>query len=106
MNKKQHPFFNGEWEDFELEFIESHIPLWKKNIIKVVSDLFVYRIEIGMSQSELAQKIGTTQSAITRFERMGRTPTLEFIYRVAEGLGVELKPLEVVIQRDTSHTEQ
>ena len=48
-----------------------------------------------MSQAELAEKIGTTQSVITRFERMGRVPTLEFIYRVAKGLGVYIEPLSI-----------
>ncbi len=95
MKKKRHAFFNGEWEDFELEFIESYIPLWRQNIMKVVSDLFIHRMEIEMSQAELAEKIGTTQSVITRFERMGRTPSLEFIYRVAKGLGVNIKPLSI-----------
>lgn len=93
--KKQHPFLRGDWEDFELEFIESHIPIWKQNIASVVSDLFIRRLELEMSQAELAEKIGTTQSVITRFERMGRVPTLEFIYRVAKGLGVYIEPLSI-----------
>lgn len=95
MTKKRHPFFNGDWEDFELEFIESHIPVWKQNIASVVSDLFIRRLELEMSQAELAEIIGTTQSVITRFERMGRVPTLEFIYRVAKGLGVYIEPLSI-----------
>ncbi len=93
--KKQRTFFNEDWEDFELEFIDSYIPLWEQNIIQVVSDLFVHRIKTGVSQAELAKRIKTTQSVITRFERMGRTPTLEFIYRVAKGLDVNIKPLSI-----------
>ena len=60
-----------------------------------MSDLFIRRLELEMSQAELAEKIGTTQSVITRFERMGRVPTLEFIYRVAKGLGVYIEPLSI-----------
>lgn len=95
MTNKRHAFLRGEWEDFELEFYDSFVPLWEQNIIRVVSDLFIRRIKIRMSQAELAEKIGTTQSVITRFERKGRTPTLEFIYRVAKGLDVNIKPLSI-----------
>lgn len=95
MTNKRHTFLNGEWEDFELDFYDSYVPQWEQNIIRVVSDLFIRRIKIRMSQAELANTIGTTQSVITRFERMGRVPTLEFIYRVAKGLGVYIEPLSI-----------
>lgn len=100
MKKRRHTFLRGDWEDFELDFYDSYVPLWEQNIIRVVSDLFIRRIKMRMSQAELAEKIGTTQSVITRFERKGRTPTLEFIYRVAKGLGVNIKPLS--IKKDSS----
>ncbi|MDD3536127.1 MAG: helix-turn-helix transcriptional regulator [Candidatus Cloacimonetes bacterium] len=95
-NTRRTHFFSGEWEDFELDFIEKHFPLWKQNIIQVVSRLLKHRLRMAMSQEELAERIGTTQSAIARFERLKRMPSLEYIYRVAEGLGAEIKPLKLL----------
>jgi predicted transcriptional regulator len=44
-----------------------------------------------MSQKELAIKMGTSQSAIARFERGNINPTLEFVSRIAEALNVKLE---------------
>lgn len=49
------------------------------------------RLQEGLTQSELARKIGTKQSAISRLERGSYNPTLSFLRKVAEGLGVKLK---------------
>jgi len=69
---------------------------WQKNVYSIVADLDVYRIKQRMSQAELAKRMDTSQSVITRFERMGRIPTIEFIYKVAEALGVELEGLQII----------
>jgi len=45
----------------------------------------------NMSQKELAKKIGTSQSAIARFERGNINPTLEFVSRLAEALDAKLE---------------
>lgn len=44
----------------------------------------------GLSQQELAELTGTTQSAIARFERGGRPPRIDTLLRVAEALDCEL----------------
>jgi ribosome-binding protein aMBF1 (putative translation factor) len=44
----------------------------------------------GMSQSELARRIGSTQPAIARLEAGGVAPTIETLSRIAAALGVEL----------------
>jgi len=49
------------------------------------------RIEKGLSQKELAQKIGTKQSAISRLESGTYNPSLSFLQKVGEALGAELK---------------
>ncbi len=50
----------------------------------------------GMSQRELAQLVGTTQSAIARLERGGRPPRIDTLLRIADALDcdlvVELRP--------------
>ncbi|MGC9384404.1 MAG: helix-turn-helix domain-containing protein [Kosmotogaceae bacterium] len=48
------------------------------------------RGELEISQEELADLLGTTQSVISRFENLGRKPGYDFIKRVTEKLGGEL----------------
>ena len=48
------------------------------------------RTERGLSQRELAELTGTTQSAIARLERGGRPPRIDTLLRIAEALDCEL----------------
>jgi DNA-binding XRE family transcriptional regulator len=54
------------------------------------------RTELGMSQRELAELTGTTQSAIARLEAGGRPPRIDTLLRIADALDcdlhVELRP--------------
>jgi transcriptional regulator with XRE-family HTH domain len=52
----------------------------------------VYRLrtDAGLTQAELAQRMGTTQSAIARTEGGGTRPTLETLEKVASAVGAEL----------------
>ena len=57
----------------------------------VIEMIIKKRIEGGLSQKELAQKIGTKQSAISRFESGTCNPSLSFLQKVGEALNVKLK---------------
>jgi predicted transcriptional regulator len=48
------------------------------------------RIERGMSQEELARRVGTHQPSIARLESGRGTPSLSLLRRVAEALDAEL----------------
>ena len=48
------------------------------------------RVEMGLSQRELAELCGTTQSAIARLERGGRPPRIDTLLRIAEALDCDL----------------
>ena len=54
------------------------------------------RQSLGLSQRELAELVGTTQSAIARLERGGRPPRIDTLLRIADALEcdlvVDLKP--------------
>jgi transcriptional regulator with XRE-family HTH domain len=54
------------------------------------------RQDRGLSQRELAELVGTTQSAIARLERGGRPPRIDTLLRIADALEcdlvVDLKP--------------
>ena len=56
------------------------------------------RVERGLSQRELAELCGTTQSAIARLERGGRPPRIDTLLRVAEALDCDLE-VELVPRR-------
>lgn len=48
------------------------------------------RQEVGLSQRELAERMGTAQSVVARLEAGAVTPTLGTLDRVADALGTEL----------------
>ena len=57
----------------------------------VIEIIIRRRIETGLSQQELAKKIGTKQSAISRLESGTYNPTLSFLQKVSEALNTKLK---------------
>ncbi len=48
------------------------------------------RLKKKMSQEELAKKVGTGQSAISRLEGGGYNPSFKFLQKVAQALGAQL----------------
>ena len=62
----------------------------------IAQDVAQRRQELGLSQRELAELVGTTQSAIARLEAGGRPPRIDTLLRIAEALdcdlSVELRP--------------
>ena len=49
------------------------------------------RESLHLTQAELAEKIGTAQPAIARFEAGNVNPSLEMLRRIASALGMRLK---------------
>jgi len=56
----------------------------------VISQLIEKRISKGISQAQLADKLGTKQSAIARLESGTINPSLSFLERISHALGVRL----------------
>jgi ribosome-binding protein aMBF1 (putative translation factor) len=48
------------------------------------------RLEKGLSQKDLAERCGTTQSAIARLETGGRPPRIDTLLRIANALDCDL----------------
>ena len=71
------PEFAKEYKKLELEYEI------KKQIIQS-------RIEQNLTQKDLADRIGITQSNISRLESGNYNPTLEFLKKIASGLGKEI----------------
>lgn len=49
------------------------------------------RIQKKMTQAQLAKKVGTKQSAISRLESGSSNPSFNFLRKVAKALGAKLK---------------
>jgi predicted transcriptional regulator len=63
---------------------------------QIAEQVATRRAEMGLSQRELAELVGTTQSAIARLERGGRPPRIDTLLNIADALEcdlvVDLKP--------------
>jgi len=55
-------------------------------IVEVINE----RLDRNLSQEDVAQKMNTKQSAISRFENLGRKPSYEFMEKIANALGGNL----------------
>ncbi|MFW6016507.1 MAG: helix-turn-helix transcriptional regulator, partial [bacterium] len=56
-------------------------------LYNIKSQIIKLREEQGISQKELAEKIGTKQSAISRLENNDYNPSVELLDKVAHALG-------------------
>jgi DNA-binding XRE family transcriptional regulator len=60
-------------------------------IYEVVWELIEARHQAGLTQAELAARIGTTQSAIARLENARHMPSLAMVARYARAVGQRLE---------------
>lgn len=58
---------------------------------EITSQLRQVRKEQGMTQERLAEKVGTRKSNISRLESGRYNPSLDFLEKVAGGLGREIE---------------
>lgn len=83
-----------KWEDLEKELLSD--PKVKREYDKlapryaVISQIIAARIKKGMTQKELANRIGTKQSAIARLEGGSINPSLDFLEKMARVMGYKL----------------
>lgn len=84
----------SKWKDLEKELLCD--PAVKKEYDKlaprytVISELISARLNKGLTQKEVADKLGTKQSAVARLESGGVNPSLEFLQRFAQVMGYKL----------------
>jgi len=71
------PEFRREYEKIQVEFAP----------IRAILDA---RMKKGMTQAQIAEKMGTTQSAIARVESGNGNPTIAFMQKLADALGLRL----------------
>lgn len=73
----RNPITKKAYDDLGLEFELVHLLINK-------------RLELGLTQQQLADRIGTKQSAISRLESGNFNPSLMFAQKVANALGAKL----------------
>ena len=54
---------------------------------ELIGQIIGARVERGITQAQLAKRVGTKQTNISRLERGESNPTLEFMQKNATGLG-------------------
>ena len=74
----KNPEVKKEYDDLEAEF----------TLIQAIIDA---RTEAGMTQQELSQKSGITQSDISKLEHGNANPSIRTLRRLADALGKRLK---------------
>ena len=57
---------------------------------RLISQLIGARVKKGLTQRQLAEKIGTKQSAIARIESGNANPSFDFLEKITSALGSEL----------------
>lgn len=72
------PAYKKAYDELDLEF----------SIISAVIDA---RIKKGMTQKKLAEKMGTKQSSIARFESGNYNPTLAFVQKLLKAIGAKIR---------------
>lgn len=74
----KNPEFKKEWDDSEAEY-------------QLSCKLIEARLKSKMSQRDLAEKVHTSQAAISRIEAMHGNPSLSLLKKIAQALGTTIK---------------
>ncbi|MBU3979682.1 helix-turn-helix domain-containing protein [Patescibacteria group bacterium] len=80
-HKKQlmkNPKFRKLYEESEIEY-------------QIARAVIRARIEKGLTQKQLAERLNTKQSVISRLESSNTTPSLSFLKRLADALQIKLQ---------------
>ncbi len=82
------------WNSVKKQWLKD--PAFKKEYDKlenryaVIDKVIEARIKRKLTQTQLAKKIGTRQSAIARLESGSVNPSLDFMEKIASALGMRL----------------
>lgn len=74
----QNPSVKNEYDKLSLQY-------------EIADQIITIRKKLKITQTELAQKTKTTQSAIARFENAKQAPTLALLSRIAKAMNYKLK---------------
>ncbi len=84
-----------KWNDAKQELLKNPklVEELEKNELEyqLISKFIQARLDLKMTQNDLAKLTGTKQSNISRFESGNYNPSLEFLEKVASALGKKIK---------------
>ena len=90
----------GDWEKSKNSI--TSISKEELSVIDTLAALHVQRIKSGLTQRELAERIGMSQSQFAKIERLDSGPSLETLNRYASGVGMRvtlnLTPLKPALE--------
>ena len=72
-------------------------PEWKKEYdaleveFSIITQMLEKRLAKGMTQKQLAERVGTKQSAIARLESGNSNPSVAFLEKISKALGGKLQ---------------
>jgi len=71
---------------------EEHAAAYEEARASLLLGQMVYdrRVELGLTQAELAERAGMTQPQLSRLESGGATPTVPLLARIAAALNADL----------------
>ena len=82
------------WKDLKKELLENKkVAREYKNLAPrylIISKLIEARNKMGLTQKDVARKIGTKQSAIARFESGLANPTLSFLEKLTSAINAKI----------------
>ena len=61
-----------------------------KPLYALISDALQLRTDLGLTQADVAARMGRQQPSVARFEAGNTNPTLRFLQELAEALGARL----------------
>lgn len=83
-----------DWKDLKAKLLEDPEVLASYEALgpeyELLRSILDRRLEKGYTQTELAKRAGTKQSAISRLESGEYNPTIGFLQKIAGALGAEL----------------
>lgn len=83
-----------EWSQVKKELLKDKQALKEYRRLepkyKVISQIIGARIKKGMTQAQLARKMGTKQSAIARLEAGNTNPTIGFLEKASKALDTKI----------------
>jgi transcriptional regulator with XRE-family HTH domain len=83
-----------KWKEYREQLIKNRdeqIELQRNELhYQLIREIIKYRRERNLTQKELAEIIGTKQSAISRLESGKLNPSIAFLQKVANALNVKI----------------
>jgi len=80
--KKKYPENFVDPQRFEIDYSDDIL-------FSLIEQEITLRINRGWTQADLAERMNTKQSAISRFENYGRKPSLDFLINLCNALGTK-----------------